>query len=91
MGEKTEREEELVRRGRSLAERLFRQMPRFDRFDVTLMHIDSILAAMDEIDVKYVITFYDLSELKRKLRSYADRCNALANRIDELMEKGMRG
>jgi uncharacterized protein Yka (UPF0111/DUF47 family) len=55
------------------------------------MHIDSILAAMDENDVKYVITFYDLSELERKLRSYADKCNALANRIDELMEKGMRG
>ena len=84
-----EREKEMTRRGWLLARRLFRQMPRFDGFDVVLMHLDSILAAVTPEDVKYVATFYDLGELRAKLRSYAERCRALADRIDELLREGM--
>jgi hypothetical protein len=84
-----EREKEMTRRGWLLAQRLFRQMNRFDKFDVVLMHLDSILAAVTPEDVKYVATFYDLGELRAKLRSYAERCRALADRIDELLREGM--
>jgi hypothetical protein len=76
------------RRARWLAQRLFRQMEQFDRFDVVLMNIDSILALIGEEDVKHVLAFYDLGELKNKLRSYASQCETLAKRIDELLEKG---
>ena len=86
---KMERERELARRGWLLARRLFRQMDRFDKFDVVLMHLDSILAAISPEDVKYVLSFYDLGELRTKLRSYAERCKALADRIDELLREGM--
>ena len=89
MEEKMERERGLIRRGRLLAQRLFRQMPRFDGFDVVLMNIDSILAAIDEEDVKYVAAFYDLGELRAKLLDYAKKCTELANKIDELLREGM--
>jgi hypothetical protein len=89
MEEKTEREKGLIRRGRLLAQRLFRQMDRFDKFDVVLMHLDSILAAIGEEDVKYVLSFYDLGELRAKLRDYARKCTELANKVDELLKKGM--
>jgi hypothetical protein len=84
-----EREKELARRGWLLARRLFRQMPRFDKFDVVLMHLDAILAAISPEDVKYVLSFYDLGELRAKLRSYAKKCTELANKIDELLREGM--
>jgi hypothetical protein len=89
MEEKMERERKMVLRGRLLAQRLFRQMDRFDKFDVVLMHLDSILAAIDEENVKYVVAFYDLSELRSKLRDYARKCTELANKVDELLKKGM--
>ena len=84
-----ERERELARRGWLLARRLFRQMDRFDKFDVVLMHLDSILAAIEKEDVKYVLSFYDLSELRAKLRDYAKKCTELANKIDEMLREGM--
>jgi hypothetical protein len=89
MEEKMERERKMVLRGRLLAQRLFRQMHRFDGFDVVLMNIDSILAAIGEEDVKYVLSFYDLGELRAKLRDYARKCTELANKVDELLKKGM--
>jgi hypothetical protein len=89
MERERERERKMVLRGRLLAQRLFRQMHRFDGFDVVLMHLDSILAAVTPEDVKYLLSFYDLSELRAKLRSYAERCRALADRIDELLREGM--
>jgi len=46
-------------------------------------------AAISPEDVKYVLSFYDLGELRTKLRSYAERCKALADRIDELLREGM--
>jgi hypothetical protein len=85
MEEKMEREKELARRGWLLARRLFRQMDRFDKFDVVLMHLDAILAAIAPEDVKYVAAFYDLGELRAKLRDYAKKCTELANKIDELL------
>ena len=87
MEEKMERK--MVLRGRLLAQRLFRQMNRFDKFDVVLMHLDSILATITPEDVKYVFSFYDLSELRAKLRDYARKCSELANKIDDLLKKGM--
>jgi hypothetical protein len=89
MEKKMEREREQVRRGWLLARRLLRQMDRFDKFDVVLMHLDSILAAIAPEDVKYVLAHYDLNELRAKLRSYAERCRTLADRIDELLREGM--
>jgi hypothetical protein len=86
---KMERERELARRGWLLARRLFRQMDRFDKFDVVLMHLDSILAAIEKEDVKYVLSFYDLGELRAKLRDYAKKCTELANKIDGLLREGM--
>jgi hypothetical protein len=89
MEEKIGRERKMVLKGKILARRLLRQMPRFDGFDVVLMHLDSILAAIDEEDVKYVASFYDLGELRAKLLDYARKCTELANKIDELLKKGM--
>jgi hypothetical protein len=88
MAQVSRNERRRKRRARWLAQRLFRQMEQFDRFDVVLMNIDSILALIKEEDVKHVSSFYDLGELKNKLRSYASQCETLAKRIDELLEKG---
>jgi hypothetical protein len=88
MAQVSRNERRRKRRARWLAQRLFRQMEQFDRFDVVLMNIDSILALIKEADVKHVSSFYDLGELKNKLRSYASQCETLAKRIDELLEKG---
>jgi len=72
------------RRGRVIAKRLFRLMPQFDRFDIVLMHLDSVLAVITPDDVKYVVRHYDLTELHNKLRKYAHECEMLAKRIREL-------
>jgi hypothetical protein len=77
------------KRARRLAERLFRLMEQFDRFDVVLLNLDTILAAITPEDVKYVLKFYDLSELRSKLRGYASECETLAKKIDELLQEGM--
>jgi hypothetical protein len=68
-----------------IARLLFAAMGRFDRLAVVLDNLDSLIALIDADNVSDVMRFYDLSELKAKLRDYAKKCTELANKIDELL------
>jgi hypothetical protein len=62
----------------------------FDRLAAVLDDLDSLLALIDADNVQDVMRFYDLSELKTKLRVYARKCAELADAIDELLREAGR-
>jgi len=54
---------------------------------VVLDSLDSLIALIDPDSVQDVMQFYDLSELKTKLRMYARRCTELADAVDKLLRE----
>jgi hypothetical protein len=70
-----------------IARLLFAQMSRFDRLAVVLDSLDTLIALIDPDSVQDVMQFYDLSELKRKLRMYAKKCTELADAVDKLLRE----
>jgi hypothetical protein len=70
-----------------IARLLFAQMSRFDRLAVVLDSLDTLIAMIDADEVEDVLQFYDLSELKTKLRVYARKCTELADAVDKLLRE----
>ena len=70
-----------------IARLLFAQMSRFDRLAVVLDGLDTLIAMIDADEVEDVMQFYDLSELKAKLRMYAKKCAELADAVDKLLRE----
>jgi hypothetical protein len=73
-----------------IARLLFAQMSRFDRLAMVLDDLDSLLALVDEDNVRDVMQFYDLSELRAKLRVYAKKCSELADAVEKLLKETER-
>ena len=73
-----------------IARLLFAQMSRFDRLALVLDSLDTLIALIDADEVKDVMQFYDLSELKTKLRMYARKCTELADAVEELLREAER-
>jgi hypothetical protein len=65
-------------------------MGRFDRLAVILDSLDSLLALIDEDNVEDVMQFYDLDELRTKLRMYARKCAELADAVEKLLKETER-
>jgi phosphoserine phosphatase len=82
MSEGSERAKEGAK---EVAERLFALMPDFDYFDLTMHRLESIIENMDEETAKEVLAHYDLTELARQCRHYADVLSYIARTIDELL------
>jgi len=76
----------MAEKGRWFAEKLFRLMPDFDRFDIVLMHIGDILSSMTQEEAKRASLYYDFTELHNRLVYYARTCERLAKVIDTLFE-----
>ena len=70
-----------------IARLLFAQMSRFDRLAVVLDNLDTLIALIDAGEVRDVMQFYDLSELKTKLRVYAKKCTELADAVEKLVRE----
>jgi hypothetical protein len=70
-----------------IARLLFAAMGRFDRLALVLDSLDSLIALIDSDNVHDVIQFYDLSELRAKLRMYAKKCTELADAVDKLLQE----
>jgi hypothetical protein len=70
-----------------IARLLFAAMGRFDRLAVVLDSLDALIALIDADEVKDVMQFYDLSELKTKLRVYAKKCSELADAVEKLLKE----
>jgi hypothetical protein len=70
-----------------IARLLFAAMGRFDRLAVVLDSLDALIAMIDSDSVQDVMQFYDLSELKVKLRMYARKCSELADAVDKLLRE----
>jgi hypothetical protein len=73
-----------------IARLLFAAMGRFDRLAVVLDNLDSLIALIDSDNVRDVMQFYDLSELRTKLRVYAKKCTELADAVDKLLKETER-
>jgi hypothetical protein len=73
-----------------IARLLFAQMSRFDRLAVVLDSLDTLIALIDADEVEDVMQFYDLSELKAKLRMYAKKCTELADAVEKLLREAGR-
>jgi hypothetical protein len=73
-----------------IARLLFAQMSRFDRLAVVLDSLDSLIALIDADNVRDVMQFYDLDELKAKLRVYARKCAELADAVEKLLREAGR-
>ena len=73
-----------------IARLLFAAMGRFDRLAVVLDSLDSLIALIDSDNVEDVLEFYDLDELKTKLRMYAKKCTELADAVDKLLREAGR-
>jgi len=73
-----------------IARLLFAQMSRFDRLAVVLDSLDSLIALIDAENVRDVLSFYDLDELKVKLRMYAKKCSELADAVEKLLKEAER-
>jgi hypothetical protein len=54
---------------------------------VVLDSLDSLIALIDPDSVRDVMQFYDLSELKTKLRVYARKCSELADAVEKLLRE----
>jgi hypothetical protein len=78
---------DIPERAREVAERLFALMPDFDEFDVTLHRLEHIIESLDEEAAKEVLAHYDLTELRRQCRHYADVLSYIARTIDELLRR----
>jgi len=70
-----------------IARLLFKEMERFDRLALVLDDLDSLLALIDADNVRDVLQFYDLDELRAKLRAYARKCSELADAVEELLRE----
>jgi hypothetical protein len=70
-----------------IARLLFAAMGSFDRLAVVLDSLDTLIALIDPDEVQDVLQFYDLSELKTKLRVYARKCAELADAVDKLLRE----
>jgi hypothetical protein len=70
-----------------IARLLFAAMGRFDRLAVVLDSLDTLIAMIDSDSVQDVMQFYNLSELKAKLRVYAKKCAELADAVDKLLRE----
>jgi hypothetical protein len=85
------KEEEKKRWGAwKIARLLFAAMGRFDRLAVVLDSLDTLIAMIDSDSVQDVMQFYDLGELKTKLRMYAKKCAELADAVDKLLREAER-
>jgi hypothetical protein len=73
-----------------IARLLFAAMGRFDRLAVVLDSLDTLIALIEPDDVQEVMQFYDLSELKVKLRVYAKKCTELADAVEKLLKETER-
>ena len=73
-----------------IARLLFAQMSRFDRLALVLDSLDTLIAMIDADEVEDVMRFYDLSELKAKLRMYAKKCTELADAVEKLLREAGR-
>ena len=73
-----------------IARLLFAQMSRFDRLALVLDSLDTLIALIESDDVQDVMRFYDLSELKAKLRMYAKKCTELADAVEKLLREAGR-
>jgi hypothetical protein len=73
-----------------IARLLFAAMGRFDRLALVLDSLDTLIAMIDSDSVQDVMQFYDLGELKTKLRMYAKKCAELADAVDKLLREAER-
>jgi hypothetical protein len=73
-----------------IARLLFREMERFDRLALVLDDLDTLIALIDADNVRDVMQFYNLSELKAKLRVYARKCTELADAVERLLKETER-
>jgi hypothetical protein len=78
---------DISARGREVAERLFSLMGDFDHFDAVLHSIERIVEDLDEEEVREVLMYYDLAELARQCRHYADVLLHIARHIDEILRR----
>jgi hypothetical protein len=78
---------DISARGKEVAERLFSLMGDFDRFDVVLHQLEFVVENMDEEVAKEVLAHYDLVELRRQCRHYADVLLHIARHIDEILRR----
>jgi hypothetical protein len=70
-----------------IARLLFAQMSRFDRLALVLDSLDTLIAMIDADEVDDVMQFYDLDELRAKLRVYAKKCSELADAVEKLLRE----
>jgi len=69
------------------AQRLFKLMPDFDRFDTVLHELEYLLGMMQKDDVKYVEKYYCLDELLGKIIHYRRTLEYLEKRLKELLSE----
>jgi hypothetical protein len=84
MSEGSERAKEGAK---EVAERLFALMPDFDYFDLTMHRLEYIVENLDEETVREVLAYYDLAELARQCRHYANVLLHIARHIDEILRR----
>ena len=69
------------------AQKLFKLMPDFDKFDIVLHELEYLLGMMTKDDVPYVEKYYCLNELLGKIIHYRQCLEILEKRLKELLKE----
>lgn len=71
---------------KEMAEKLFKLMGDWDKFDITLHSVQSIIERIYIGNIKGVQRYYDLSELRSSARHYITTLQLIIECIDKILE-----